>query len=250
MRDIITKLLFPDTYIPHGHCYLWQPSLMWLHIISDAFIALAYYSIPIILLYFVYKRQNMPFKGIFILFSAFILSCGTTHIVSVWTLWTPVYWLSGAIKAFTALISAYTAVALVPLIPQALSLPSPVELEGLNHQLEGQIKERKAAEKIVRQLNEQLEERVKQRTAELEETNQKLQLEISERQQIEAALRDNQRFTKRIADLTPNLLYVYDITEQCNIYCNHFIIEILGYTVEEIKEMKTDIFTQLIHLND
>lgn len=191
----LTQPLFSNTYIPHGHCYLWQTSLLGLHIISDGFITLAYYSIPLILLYFVRKRQDMPFRGIVILFSAFILSCGTTHVFAIWTLWNPDYWLSGTVKAFTAMVSIYTAITLFPLVPKVLALPSPHELEVLNHQLEGQIQERQTAEKIVRQLNEELEHRVTQRTAELEAINQQLQAEIRERQQVEAALRENQRFT-------------------------------------------------------
>jgi PAS domain S-box-containing protein len=126
-------------YIPHGHCYLWQPGLVWLHLLSDSLTALAYYSIPVTLVYFVHKRQDLPFDWIFWLFSAFILACGTTHIMDVWTLWHPDYWLSGLIKAITAIVSLATAVLLVQLIPKALALPSPAQLEQ-------EIRERKTAE--------------------------------------------------------------------------------------------------------
>ena len=146
MFDIVSNLFFSKHYIPHGHCYLWQSSLVWLHLLSDSLIALAYYSIPILLLYFIRKREDIPFKGIFVLFSAFIISCGTTHLMAVWTLWHPAYWVSGAIKAITALISGYTAIALVPIIPQALSLPSPNALKQINLQLIEQINERAEAE--------------------------------------------------------------------------------------------------------
>ncbi len=146
MLDIVSNLFFSKHYIPHGHCYLWQFPLVWLHLLSDSFIALAYYSIPILLIYFIRKREDVPFKGIFILFSAFIISCGTTHLMAVWTLWYPAYWVSGAIKAITALISGYTAIALVPIIPQALSLPSPKALKEINQQLVEQINERALAE--------------------------------------------------------------------------------------------------------
>ena len=111
--------------MPHGHCYLWQTNLVGLHVISDALIALAYYSIPITLLYLVRKRQDLPFEWVFLLFGAFIVSCGTTHLLDIWTLWYPTYWLSGIVKAFTALISVITATQLFPLMPQLLALPSP-----------------------------------------------------------------------------------------------------------------------------
>lgn len=140
--NFLTNLLFTANYIPHGHCYLWQRELVGLHIVSDSAIALSYYSIPLSLLYFVFQRKDLPFRNIFWLFGAFILSCGTTHVMEVWTLWHPVYWVSGSLKLMTALISAYTALALIPLIPQALNLPSPTHLQTLNQILQTEIAER------------------------------------------------------------------------------------------------------------
>jgi len=101
-------------FIPHGHCYLWKPGLVGLHIASDALIALAYYSIPVMLVYLVYKRRDVPFHWMFLMFGAFIIACGTTHVMEIWTLWHPTYWLSGFIKVITAIISLYTASELVP----------------------------------------------------------------------------------------------------------------------------------------
>ncbi len=140
--NFLNNLLFTANYIPHGHCYLWQRELVGLHIVSDSAIALSYYSIPLSLLYFVFQRKDLPFRNIFWLFGAFILSCGTTHVMEVWTLWHPVYWLSGSLKLMTALISAYTALALIPLIPQALTLPSPTHLQTINQILQTEIAER------------------------------------------------------------------------------------------------------------
>ncbi|AFY32126.1 sensor histidine kinase [Calothrix sp. PCC 7507] len=141
MLKLLQSLFADGLFIPHGHCYLWKTGLVWLHIISDSLIALAYFSIPIALVYFVRKREDLPFKSILLLFGAFIISCGTTHIMEIWTLWHPTYWLSGFIKAFTAFISVYTALTLVPIIPQALALPSPAQLEIANSQLKLTLKE-------------------------------------------------------------------------------------------------------------
>lgn len=123
MLNVGQDFLTDSSFIPHGHCYLWKPSLVWLNIISDSLITLVYYSIPIALVYFVHKRKDFPFKWILLLFGAFIVSCGTTHLMDVWTLWHPTYWLSTFIKFITAIISLYTAIALLPIIPQALALP-------------------------------------------------------------------------------------------------------------------------------
>jgi hypothetical protein len=123
------QLFSSEAFIPHGHCYLWKTELVWLHIVSDASIALAYYSIPVALIYFVRKRNDLPFNWIFWLFGAFIVACGTTQLMEIWTLWHPTYWLSGLLKAITAFVSIYTALALIPWVPKALALPSPTQLE-------------------------------------------------------------------------------------------------------------------------
>ncbi|NEQ77402.1 MAG: PAS domain S-box protein [Okeania sp. SIO2C9] len=138
-------------YIPHGHCYLWNPSLVSLHLVSDILIAIAYFSIPLMLVYFIQQRQDLPFPYIFWLFSAFIVSCGTTHLLDVWTLWHPTYWFSGTLKAITAIISLFTAFELRILIPQALVLPSPAELEKANQELHRQIVERQVIETQLRE---------------------------------------------------------------------------------------------------
>ncbi|MEH2221841.1 ATP-binding protein [Nostoc sp.] len=137
-------------FIPHGHCYLWQTGLVSLHIISDATIALAYYSIPFLLIYFISKRKDVPFNGVFLLFGAFIIACGTGHLMDIWTLWHPDYWIAGSLKAITAIISIYTAFALFYLMPQALTLPSPTQLEVINRALSTEIVERKRIEKELR----------------------------------------------------------------------------------------------------
>lgn len=185
MPEFLKNLFASGPFIPHGHCYLWKPDLVWLHIISDSLIALAYYSIPLALVYFVRKRQDLPFNWIFLLFGTFIVACGTTHWMEVWTLWHPTYWLSGTIKAITATVSVYTALELVPLVPKALALPSPAQLEAANQELLHQITERQRAEDALQLANEELETKVKNRTAELVKANEDLKAEISQRQQAE-----------------------------------------------------------------
>ncbi len=140
-------MILAEFFIPHGHCYLWKPELVGLHIVSDALIALAYYSIPVTLTYFVAKRKDVPLSWIFLLFGAFIVSCGTGHIMNIWTLWHPNYWLSGFVKAFTAVISIYTAVELVSLLPKILAMPSAAQFEAVKNE----VKERQRAEAALQQ---------------------------------------------------------------------------------------------------
>src|SRR3979490_2700350 len=157
MKEILEKL-FSSDFMPHGYCYLWKPGLVWLHVVSDALIALAYFSIPITLIYFMRKRRDLPFNWMLLCFGTFILACGATHAMEVWTLWHATYWLSGITKAVTALVSVPTAILLVRLIPQALALPSPEELRR-------EIAERKLAQEGLSAAKADLELRVQERTA-------------------------------------------------------------------------------------
>ncbi|WON72758.1 EAL domain-containing protein [Nitrosospira sp. Is2] len=113
-----------EDFIPHGHCYLWMPEVLWLHLISDAIIALAYMSIAIGLIYFVKHRTDLAYKSAFAMFGLFIMLCGFTHALNILTIWTPIYWAEGMLKAGTAFASIVTAGVLWLLIPKALALPN------------------------------------------------------------------------------------------------------------------------------
>ena len=146
MVELLQRLVDTD-FLPHGHCYRWQPALVALHVASDGLIALAYLAIPVALFYFARQRDDVPFRWIFVMFGLFIVACGATHAMEVWTLWNPAYWLSGVVKAGTALVSLATAGALVPLIPMALSLPSRQELQHANEALRAEVADRERAER-------------------------------------------------------------------------------------------------------
>ncbi len=115
--------------IPHGYCLQWDSSLLWIHVISDIIIVLSYYSIPLVLLYFLYQRRTIAYPGIIAMFGAFILACGTTHLLGAISVWIPIYWLEGYVKMITALLSISTAAAMFKIIPQALQLPTTQELQ-------------------------------------------------------------------------------------------------------------------------
>jgi len=177
-----------DGFMPHGMCYLWRPGILALHVASDALITLAYFSIPFTLLYFVRKRTDLRFGGILVCFAAFIISCGTSHLMEIWTIWYPAYWLSGGVKAVTALASVPTAILLVRLVPTALRMPSPSALEEANAELARELAERRAAEAQVRRLNESLEAHITARTAELSAANRSLLSEVRVRKQSDELL--------------------------------------------------------------
>ncbi|MBA5605978.1 hybrid sensor histidine kinase/response regulator [Duganella sp. FT3S] len=134
---------------------------------SDSMIGLAYYTIPVAMLYFVRKRSDLQFSWIFVCFSIFIFACGTTHFLAVWTIWHPDYWVDALLKAVTAAVSIITAILLWPLVPKALQIPSMRQLNQALQDRERELAERKRVETALVALNESLELRVAERTAEV-----------------------------------------------------------------------------------
>lgn len=171
-------ILFSNGFMPHGMCYLWRPDILALHVGSDALITASYFSIPFTLLYFVRKRADLQFNWMFVCFAVFIVACGTTHLLEIFTIWFPAYWVSGAVKLVTALASVPTAILLVKLVPQALRVPSPSALQNAIDELSREVSERKRAEAQVRTINAELEDRVRRRTALLETANRDLRTQL------------------------------------------------------------------------
>jgi PAS domain S-box-containing protein len=171
-----------ESFIPHGFCLAWDPGLVALQAGSDILIALAYYSIPAALLVFLRRRRDLAFRSVFGLFAAFILACGTTHVLAVITLFAPVYWIDGFIKALTAALSIATAVVLWPLLPKAIGLPSPAALEALNQQLAREVQDRDVATLQLRNSEQRLRDLYARSPAVLHATDDQGRLiEVSQR---------------------------------------------------------------------
>ncbi|MEG4441749.1 GAF domain-containing protein [Microcoleus sp. AT9_B5] len=228
MWQIVKNIFSPTQYMPHGHCYLWQTPLVWLHVTGDFLIALAYYSIPAMLIYFIFKRRDVPFLRIFALFGAFIILCGTGHLLEIWTLWHSAYWLSGIEKGITALVSCFTAGSMVTLLPQFLSLKTPQELEIINRKLQTEIAVREDAELALRHAYDDLEIKVQERTAQLTKINGYLEAEIIERIAAESALRE------RETRLTEQQTALLELAQNSSIYEGN-----IDEALREITQMAT-----------
>ncbi|NVJ59521.1 MAG: PAS domain S-box protein [Gammaproteobacteria bacterium] len=129
--DLLTSF-FDGSYMPHGHCYLWRPEILWTHVLSDILIAASYFSIPVLLFLIKKKRTDWKFKKVFLLFSLFIFLCGVTHLLSIFTIWHGIYGIHGVAKIATAVVSVLSAVVLFKLIPNILSIPSVEQIETAN----------------------------------------------------------------------------------------------------------------------
>ncbi len=132
MGEYFTKFFSTSDFPARWQCGNWSDFLGWLHITSDLATFAAYFAIPAVLLYFARQRQDIPFSRLFILFAAFIVACGTVHLIEAIIFWHPIYRISGLVKFLTAVISWTTVVTLVYTIPQIVHFPS---LAAVNQQL-------------------------------------------------------------------------------------------------------------------
>jgi PAS domain S-box-containing protein len=154
--ELLNSLLGRNGFLPHGYCFTWSPGLLWTMVSADALIALSYFSIPLALMSFIRRRRDVAFPAVAALFSAFIFACGLTHVLDIWTIWQPDYALHAATKALTAVVSVTTAVALWPLMPRALRIPSVAQLRSVIQSLEAEVAKRRSAEEHLAELQQNL----------------------------------------------------------------------------------------------
>lgn len=200
MPDVLGYLFGAAAFMPHGYCLLWRPDLVAVHAVADALTAAAYFSIPGAILIYRRHRQDLPYSWIGMLFAAFILGCGLTHVANLATLWWPIYGAEGLLKLATAGISVTTAVVLWPLLPRVLALPSTTELQRRNAGLAAEVERRLAAETMVAQARDELERRVAERTLALAAANARLEAEVAERRRAEAAAQASERELRRTTE--------------------------------------------------
>jgi signal transduction histidine kinase len=114
-----------DRFMPHGHCYQWDPAILWTSVISDSLIAAAYVAIPFTLVFQIMrKRKDLPLNWMFVCFGMFIVACGFTHIMEIITVWRPHYGAMAIVKAITAIASVPTAIILFRIAPKIVKLPT------------------------------------------------------------------------------------------------------------------------------
>ncbi len=116
--------LFSGSYMPHGMCYAWEPSILWTSIVADVMIAASYFCIPVAIVIFMRRRKITTGLHIYALFSAFIFLCGLTHIMGIWTIFQGYYGLHALVKAATGIVSFITAIFVFRYLPLALEMPT------------------------------------------------------------------------------------------------------------------------------
>ncbi|MCA9201637.1 MAG: response regulator [Planctomycetales bacterium] len=144
MREYFLNLFSTSGYPRRWDCGDWSDFAGWFHVLSDLGTWAAYTAIPLTLFFFVRRRRDIPFSRIFLLFGAFILACGTVHLIEAIIFWYPIYRIQGVVKFITAVVSWGTIVALVRILPYALTLPG---VAKLNQQLSEEVDHRRRSEK-------------------------------------------------------------------------------------------------------
>jgi PAS domain S-box-containing protein len=207
-----------DNFMPHGHCYYWDPTILWSHALSDGIIAVAYFLIPVVLIKVFQKRKNTQYVWLMALFAVFIAGCGLTHVMDVVTIWDPVYRLDSAFRSITAVASIGTAIALVKLAPRLLAIPTASEWQLAATRLDAANQELLAANQALKDLTDELSER--------------------------------KHFIEQVLALIPNSIYILDLDPFRTTYINREITHALGYTEEQIYSYGPTMMSQLLHPDD
>lgn len=221
--------------MPHGYCILWKPTLLWTLVGSDLLVAASYFSIPFAIFYLAKKRPDIPHRWLFILFGLFIIACGITHLLDVLVLWQPIYWVNALVKAMTALLSLGTAIIIWLIMPSALQAPSSKQLEQ--------------AKDALQKSNLELEQRVQERTRDLNTLNARLQNALDERALLHDTIQHEKSLLRNIIDNIPDLIFIKDnqgIYVDCNKAFEFFFgasrYDIIGKTDYDFVDEETAVF--------
>ena len=119
MLDFVKRLFASDDFMPRGHCYLWQPDIVWLSFIPDAVLALSYAVISLTLIHFIRKRRGRRPTGMLLCLGVFVVASAAMHCLEIWTLWSAIYRLAALVKAIAAAASVAAAVFLLRALPKS-----------------------------------------------------------------------------------------------------------------------------------
>ncbi len=253
VSSFFSSVFETDSWPDRWHCGEWTSFHGWLYIVSDLLIWLSYFTIPVILAAFVYRRQaTRTFNSVVLLFMGFILACGLSHFLDALIFWWPAYRLSALVKLVTAGVSIGAVFALIRVTPKVLEFKSPEHLEKLvhqrteelleaNRQLQEEVQQRKIAEEEIQRLNRSLEARIEEKTRDLQELNDELH-------QTNQELSRNQEITSMAIEAGEIGIWNWNV-DRSEAKWNSYMQHHLGFPAEKIKG-NLDYFMSRVHPDD
>lgn len=220
IQEFFSKLFDSSDWPPRWHCGRWTDFHGWLYIISDLLIWSAYFTIPFVILKYISKKQDVKFIRVYFLFAAFILACGSTHLLDAVSFWLPAYRFNALMRVITGILSWITVFYLVKFLPVAFSLKSQKELET-------EVTQREKAEEKINLLNAKLEQRILERTNELFELNTEQKRVIQEMEVL-----------SMIAKETSNSVIIFDKSTRHASWVNEGFTRHTGYTERDMHGKK------------
>jgi diguanylate cyclase (GGDEF)-like protein/PAS domain S-box-containing protein len=195
-------------FLPHGYCLAWDPALLWTIVLSHAAISVSYFSIPVALLYFVRRQKRLRFNWMFLMFGAFILGCGASHVIALIDIWHPIYRADASVLAMTGGVSLATALLLWPLVPKVSAF---LDEERRNRE-------------------------------ELQAVNQRLGQSLVELEQRRLSAEESERLFRLCFERTPIGKALVTLDGRC-LDVNQALCDILGYSEAELLGLSFEVAT-------
>jgi len=169
-------------------------------------------------------------------------------------------WLITTLTVFTGEIIIMIILSMLeplPVLAEALldgfmvtALTTPALYFFLYRPMDRHITHRRAAEDALIELNDQLDQRVKDRTEDLAKANEQLKREVEERRRAEHDLRKNNEFVQNVVESAPCMLLIFDADSMSCSYVNAAVAELLGYTPEQVQLADRGFFAQILEDED